>query len=270
MKIGRDYAISFLSYPMSDIGEITLQAFQHELEKNSAPLQAALGALKATPGVVSRFGQRQLHGLTGWTSKGWMSPEGIRAMRGGAYGAEQELGKAWAADKPKGLGRAVKGVLAAREAERMGLSSIPGYAKAMVKEGPAKTLSTGFKEQWHSTPTGLKMLLFGLPAANVAKELTTPTREGGPGKGQRVGQALALGAPIGPLSLSGQLATSAGLTAGVKGVSGLAGRLKKKPIMPESKEPPQQTEASTGMTQPTERVVSPAAAGQIPDGLASS
>jgi len=208
---------------------------------------------------------------SGWTPKGWMNPEGIRAMRGGAYGAEQELSKAWAADKPAHLMQAVKGVTAAREAERMGLTSIPGYARAMVKEGPAKTISTGVKEQWHSTPAGLKLLLFGLPAANVAKELATPTHEGGPGKVQRVGQAAALGAPIGPLSLSGQLATSAGLTAGVKGVSGLAGRLKKKPQpMPESKVPPQQTEASSGMTQPVERMASPAAAGQVPDGLASA
>ena len=50
---------------------------------------AGLGALTpgSVGGAVSRFGQRQLHSVTGWTPSGMSREEGLQSMRAGAYDA---------------------------------------------------------------------------------------------------------------------------------------------------------------------------------------
>lgn len=115
-------------------------------------------------GAPSRFMQRQVHSLTGYADKA-----GLRAMRGGSYGAEQQYNqalknfqeaykggakpgwvdkakaavtgkaptqrelnsKAFEAARKKGL-RAEAGLQAARQAEDAGLTSVPGIVKGLA------------------------------------------------------------------------------------------------------------------------------------------
>ena len=77
------------------------------------------GSLTRAPSLVgsaARMGQRQVHGLTGWTPKGFGSAEGLRQIGGGSATAEKALEKAWSSDSTKGLGGAAKQLQAARKA----------------------------------------------------------------------------------------------------------------------------------------------------------
>ena len=190
--------------------------------KGSLGTDSALGA-------ASRFGQRQVHSLTGWTPKGSGNVAGIRGMRGGAYEAAKKLKttKAALATAPN-KARAVKAHEAAKKhmasaakAEEMGLTSLPGYAKALRKD-PKAALKAGFGEQWDSMGPGGRALMFGVPAAMAGKEAITDTKEGGPGKGERVGKALGtLAYGVGPMALAGSTALGMGTDAAVGGVGKL-------------------------------------------------
>lgn len=195
-----------------------------------------------TAGAVGRFGQRQVHGLTGWTPKGYMNPEGIKGMRAGAYDAAQRLSAAERTVAP-GAGRyrpglvdrvlkispekaqqrvakaghkemvdARKAYQAAQKAEDMGLTSLPGYARALMSN-PGAALKAGLAEQWHSMGPGGKALMVGIPAAGVASEVSTPSQPDGPGRLERAGSRLGeLAYTMGPLPLSGQIAAGVGVS----------------------------------------------------------
>ena len=68
---------------MSKISEEQLLAFHDELEKLGSKWYANLGKR------VADFGKRQLHGVTGWTPKGYMSPKGIEEIGAGAADASE-------------------------------------------------------------------------------------------------------------------------------------------------------------------------------------
>jgi hypothetical protein len=239
-----------------------MPGFYAGLEKEAAPVASigrkALGFLSEVPGAMSRFGKRQAHALTGWTPQGGS----IRSIRGGAYAAEEALRKAQAA------GAATKQLERARDtavaAEKMGLTSLPGYVKALYREGPMKALSTGLKSQWHSGGTGTKAMLVGVPGALAAGEALTPSEPGGPGKAQRVGRSLGQTAAymLGPIPVAGQLALDpvmarlGGLTGKVVGKGGSKLRRKHTPAPPS-------LDPAGGAATPAETIASERAAGMM-------
>lgn len=228
----------------------------------ASKLRSRGGAL----GALSRFGERQVHGVTGAVPEGYASgAKAVRAMRGGAYGAEKQF--AGAAEhlkniqagrqKPGMVGRglkrfgvdvegralkkAVKGeeraqryLQAATKAEEMGLTSLPGYAKALVGKGKytggkhvgqkvkgLEAFKAGIGEQWHSGGPATKALTYGFPAAALTSEAITPSKPGGEGKATRMGKSLGgFAYGMAPLPLAGVSALTSGLTA----AGGLAGR----------------------------------------------
>ena len=181
--------------------------------------------------LSARFGQRQLHSLTGYADK-----KALRGMRAGSYDARMR-----AAQSKKGMKalwgqegadpsvlrkasiehqRAQRGLQAAQKAEDMGLTSLPGYLKSLAKN-PVETMRAGAAEQWHGSGVGGKFMLAGVPVLGAAGEAMTPTQEGGPGKLERTGKALAGGLAFGaaPIPLAGMSA----LAAGADRVGGLIG-----------------------------------------------
>jgi hypothetical protein len=229
---------------------------------------------------VSRFGERQVHGLTGYVPHtgagsvvGGQGSAAVRAMRGGAHAAEKELAGATKHLKDiqaggyepgmvgkglkrlgvdmegralkgaeKGRERALKGLQAATKSEEMGLTSLPGYAKALVGKGKyvggakagqkvkaLEALKAGVGEQWHASGPAGKALTFGLPAASVASEALRPSQPGEEGKGARMGKAMGSFAyGLAPISLLGVSALGSGLSAAGgaagKGIDYAAGR----------------------------------------------
>lgn len=216
-------------------------------------------------GALGRFGQRQVHGLTGWTPEG-----GLSSIRGGSWLAEDRMRKAVSsatgdAKTTKALRTAIDSHTAAAEAERMGLTNIPGLAKSLARS-PIKTMRAAGAEQWHNSSKAEKALLFGLPAAGAVSTALTPETEGGPGKGEMLGRSAAQfagGMAMGPMPFVASGLAQGALTpiggAIGKGVDRLRGR---KP--PAHRPLPEQP--ADGASTATERVLSNSAAGLPPEG----
>jgi len=236
----------------------------------------AAGAIEGAPGALGsfgRFGQRQVHGLTGWTPE-----EGLSSIRGGAFGARST---AEAAHKnmydvigqnpndQKAVGTAIKSYAhagraarAAQELEDRGMTSLPGTVKAIARD-PRGALAAGFKDQWHGAHPAMRAAMIGLPALDIAKTIAEP-EDPEHGKGSRIGGSLAglaAGAALGGAPLAAQaVGTLAAVPVGSllgKGVDKLRGGLvHRKPEL----EPPDNQQHV-----PTERELSPAAAGVLPE-----
>jgi hypothetical protein len=243
---------------MSRISEEQLAAFGDELSKQADAL-----------GVMKRFGQRQLHSLTGWTPHGFHSVKGLREMSTGATGAEHAVAKALQAGDAKKLQHARKAFAANHEAERLGLTSLPGMAKALLnKETRGKVIPAAIKQQWEGTNLGEKALLVGVPAGLTAVDMAS-SDDGH--KGERVGAGIAgtaAGMLTGGMPFVG--GAVAGLAAGKAG--GMLGRgidkFRHKGPPPEAHvQPPPNPEDARGQSVAVEREMSPAAAGQRPEVL---
>jgi hypothetical protein len=193
----------------------------------------ALPHMPSMAGSAARYGQRQLHAVSGWLPEAG-NAKSLETIRGGAYGARQRAGTARRAlierqlqpnpeklkDYKQVASRAAgaqRGLDAAEKAQEMGLTSVPGFARALGREGIGKTLGTGLREQWHNTPTSMKALTLALPAAQVAQTVTSDDTQ----KGEHLGRALggaAAGLTMGAIPITtGMLAQGA--------VSGAAGRM---------------------------------------------
>jgi hypothetical protein len=226
-------------------------------------------------GASARFGQRQVHGLTGV-----LSPKELEAVRGGAYGARQgheaaqkALHEAWIKD-PSTVGpsvekavKAKKGLEAAENVQNMGLTSVPGYLKAVKDEGARKVLGASLKDQIHNMHPGMAAMSLGLPALSVARAAAGKEPESGEGKGETVGKnvGMALGGltgaamPVVGSTVMGGALEHAGKFVG-RGVDRLRGRKNTPTTLG-----PSPLEPAEGQHMPSERVMSPAAAGQQPD-----
>lgn len=241
---------------------------------------AHLTADKGIAGAFARSGQRQVHSVTGM-----LTPGELEGIRGGAHGARQTLGKAQdavirarapgsatagsLAGAEKTEARAAKGLGHAEDAQRMGMTSVPGYLGAMKEHGVGKVLSTSAKEQFYNMPTALGTAMVGLPLAQAAGTLTGKESPEGPGKGEQVGRNLgsAVGNVLGGAmpfvgsSIVGGALGAAGGGAG-KGIDHLRGR---RPA-PITKAPPNSTlDPTEAQSMPTERGMSASAAGQQKD-----
>lgn len=204
-------------------------------------LAAGQVATRAGRQQVKRFGQRQLHGMTGyvprtaaqkasgigWTGKGLGARERVKALEGiGMDVGEKYTNKAKAIRDAMGRQTVTKSLpesvrrrlaqaeVASRQAQReaveQGLTSLPGVAKGMVRN-PLRTLKTGFVSQG---PAGMAMA--AVPAAmavpGVAKGEGEYGGQGGAGRflGENIGYT-ALGAvPMAPMMAGAVLAGKAG------------------------------------------------------------
>lgn len=180
----------------------------------------ALSGAKSVVGDAANFGQRQVHGMTGWRPGG--ANKSIESIGGGAAGARGALAKATAKGDPAAVEKAKGALGAAEDAQRMGLTSLPGVAKSLKNNGIVPTIAAGAKEQWKSSPGWQKGLMVGLPATSVASTLAKKDDGQGPGKGERIGKTLGgtLGYSMAPLSLG----ASTVLGSGLERAGGLVGR----------------------------------------------
>lgn len=208
----------------------------------------ALAGAKNVVGDAANFGQRQVHGLTGWKPGG--ATKSIESIGGGAAGAREALTKATAKGGPDAIGRAQGALGAAEDAQRMGLTSLPGVAKSLKNNGIVPTIAAGAKEQWKSSPAWQKGLMVGLPGASIASTLAKKDDGQGPGKGERIGKTIGgtLGYSMAPLSLGASTVLGTGLehAGGMvgRGVDRLRGR---KPQVPqEPTRPPASEPGDTG------------------------
>jgi len=212
-------------------------------------------------GALSRFGQRQVHSLTGWKPEG-----GIRALKGGAYDAKKALE---GVTDPKKLQRAKRRAELAEKTEALGMTSLPGYAKALAgkatldgrRVGGLEALKTGLGEQWHGGGAMGKAMMIGFPAMETAKAIKGPEYEGDMSRGERIGRAIGggLGFGLAPIPVLGQGL----LAAGTGAAGGRIGRL----VGGGRKPPPPETEPSGGEVAPRETIMSDRATGQYPEGL---
>lgn len=234
----------------------------------------AAEAIEQGPGAIGsfgRFGQRQVHALTGWKPEG-----GLEAIRGGAWDqrrnaglAQEALHGARAGGDEVAIGRAAEHAQrayrardAAQAVEDRGMTSLPGSLRAMGKD-PVGALRAGAMQQWHGSSKAEKALLVGLPAAQLA----SASMGGEKDKGERVGESvggLLGGAAFGGAPLAGQLVGGIGagmvgklIGRGVDTMRSREGIVHRKPEL----EP-----VDNSMNIPVERSMSPSAMGQPPEG----
>jgi len=132
-------------------------------------LRKGVTSMDGPVGAFARFGQRQVHGITG-LHPGKNIREGMEELRHGAHDPLKNLRdlKASGKAKPEELIEAKKRVKASLEAERMGLTNIPGYAKSLLKD-PKATIRAALNEQWHGTDKATKAMMMGLPGVGIGQ-----------------------------------------------------------------------------------------------------
>lgn len=219
---------------------------------------AALAARPGALGGAARFGQRQTHALTGM-----LRPNELEAVGGGASSARKALEAARSSGV--GVGRAERAFDAAERVQNMGLTSVPGYLRGVKEHGLVNALGASVREQLSGSPTMYGAFL-GLPAAMAVKTLASKEAPDGPGKGERFGESagnLVGGLAGSAMPIVGNIAVgSAGAGVGRvvgRGIDRLRGR-RPQPMVGQLA--PKHEPSNEGQHIPSERVMSPAAAGQ--------
>ena len=256
---------------------------------SKSPALAGLAERPGAVGAFSRFGQRQVHGVTGM-----LTPEQFEKLRGGSFDARQAAHDAGAAlTRARQLGapaeeiakhqknlQAAGASLKAHEAVTgmkpggMNLTSIPDVVRSMRNHPAGEVLRAAGGQQLSGANLGMAALTVGMPALTTGHALLskdTPDAEGH-AKAERVGHELGQtvgGLVGGAIPLVGSMAVGdalgyAGGTLG-KGVDKLRGARKKPQAIGPGMTPNTLEPAEMGQHTPTERNMSPAAAGQQPD-----
>lgn len=246
--------------------------------------------------VMGRFGQRQLHSVTGMVSGGAKrgTKEYADALRGMKLYGWDSAARAEKATKAfhnaqaqgmkgpkldrlrKSMTRAKTEASTNEEALQKGLTSVPGLAREIGAQRSLKPLwSHGVKPQ--ITQQGVMgKAMVGLPVAAAAPELFTAQDEEGRGRGERFSKALTQGlaytaTPFIPMAGSDLLARGGGSAAGMagKGIDELIGAVggPKKHRLGDGPGavPPTDGDAEGGL--PVERVMSNAAQGLPPEDM---
>ncbi len=237
---------------MSRLSEAQVEAFTEELEKLSSKWYAGAGRLAQGVGQsLGNFGKRQLHGLTGWTPRGFHNTKGIEEIGAGAAGSRAWHAGARGAEKT----RAASALDANVRAQEAGHTSIPGLVSSFVKD-PKGAAKKAWNQQWDGTSRWEKALLVGAPAAGLAMD--TASADDGQ-KGERMGAGIAstaAGLATGGLGfVPGMVATTAAGYVGSKAgkqVDKLRGKV----------QAPPNPEDAKGLAVPHEREMSPSASGQ--------
>jgi len=253
---------------MRDLREVQLEAFRDELQKHGSKWYANVAK------GLGNFAKRQVHAVSGWTPHGFHDVHGIEAIGAGAANARERLAKAVVGTDAHTL--AQKAVEANERAQSMGLTSIPGFAKSLVSSDPnkgvANTLRAGFEQQWHGTTTGEKALMLGLPLAATGAAAVMPDDPEHPHKGRDIGAGIvstAAGMVTGGIPLATGMVVGEGASRVGGAVGGAVDKIRKRrrENMTGHIQAPPAPEEARGQHVPTERVVSPAAAGQMPEGI---
>lgn len=192
-----------------------------------------LTGAKGPVGSLARFGQRQVHGLTGHVPEGGLAElrHGAASRRDAVQEAEAHLdrvieeggtptlmsrlrGRSAAHEAADRLRQANQAYGASADAERRGLTSLPGYVRALHRDGIGPTLRAGFRDQVRGMSPAMKVLTLGMPAADIAGA-AGPSEPGGPTRSERVGRALggAAGMVLSPLPQGTQMLLQPGLAA---------------------------------------------------------
>lgn len=178
---------------------------------------------------LARFGQRQIHGLTGATNADGLKGLGMDSehrkatldqLKGSAPTAnrwEQFRGKTpeqVAARHRDDISRASEGLAAARRAEAMGLTSLPGIARSAVN-APLDTARAALDHQLKGTDAGTQGLTLGLSGLGVGMAARSQEGDQQGDRLKRVGRAalhsgagiLTGGLPILPNMLASSMLT---------------------------------------------------------------
>jgi hypothetical protein len=232
-------------------------------------------ALERGPGAIgafTRFGQRQVHSLTGWKPEG-----GLEAIRGGAWdqrenavGALGALRGARAGGDEIAIGRAAERAQkaerargAAQRVEDLGMTSLPGALGAMKKD-PIGALRTGAAHQWHGMGRAEKALFLGVPAAQLGMAAAGNDEHKGEHVGEGIGNLAGMAA-FGGAPLFGQLAGGVGAGMAGKAIGRGFDRMRSREGIVHRK--PELEPVDNSMNIPVERSMSPAAMGQPPEGV---
>lgn len=186
-----------------------------------------LNARDGVAGAFTRAGQRQVHGLTGWTPEG-----GLNSIRGGAWDAAKaeehakgladaaraapktrasELRRRFWDDPELNHRRAVEATQAATEATEAGLTSLPGIAKAF-RVAPVDTLKQSLGLQWRgASPTSKALAVLGAAGAG-ADVYGAATNPDDPNRGARMGGGVS--GLLGTAALAPVLPMGAAMAAG--------------------------------------------------------
>jgi hypothetical protein len=250
------------------LGGLGGAAYHHLNPTAAAELRKKLMSTDKWYGALGRFGQRQVHGLTGWKPEEGLSSD---AIRGGSWRAQQALEKAKTQINPtrSAIVAAKKMVDAEKGMEAAGLTNVPGMVAAAMGKGPKSrldSLKAVADHQWNGQDMIGRGALLGLGVLPTIGALSAQDIEGGPGKGEQIGNAVGglagslAGAAL-PVFPQGHVARAAGrIGQGVgKGVDWLRGRRDPHPATIQDRE-----QSTSGGMHSVERVMSPTAAGEIP------
>ena len=244
--------------------------------KATQRLVSRIGAKKGPMGPVTRFGQRQVHSVTGALPAAASRREALRSMGAGIGEMEKRIAetkkrlRGMATGDPKRARAArelqslQKGLQYGQRAEELGMTSVPGLFRAVATR-PGEALRTGLGSQWYGSPSRAgKFMTFGVPGAVVAGEALTPTKAGGEGRTTRamkaVGETLPyMIAPIGLLGATGLSIAGSQVGAGAGRVFG------KRKVTGTPPLPPGPADARD--TSDVEYVYSPSMEGRVAEGL---
>jgi len=222
------------------LGAATGAGLGHLSPEKAEHLRESLTKGPMGVGAFARSGQRQVHGVTGWAPKGGVREIGLGAVtrepqvaaakaaleeakagRGGRSLTDRVMRRTSVEGATKRLGGAQKGLEAATTAEKMGLTSIPGYVKSLASRDPdrgvGKTLAAAAKSEWHGGDPVSRAMMIGLPAAGAIGALRGPEEDPnhpGQGKAQRVAGQLVMGATgalLSPMAIGTQSLVGGGL-----------------------------------------------------------
>lgn len=222
-------------------------------------------------GSAARFGQRQVHGFTGW--RPGSTPHSLEAIRGGAYPARKGYERALLSEDPKQIARASKAFHSAEAAQEMGATSLPGLARAVTKD-PVQALKTTARAQWDSSGPVEKALMVGFPAASVAAGVLGP--EGGTdsagqpvaGKGEKAMKAVGSLGYLAPLPIGASMAFGTVAERVGGGFGKLIDRVRRPGVPKEPSPPSAGNPNDSGQAAPAERVYGSGVTGQLEGAVA--
>ncbi|WP_394831729.1 hypothetical protein LVJ94_34970 [Pendulispora rubella] len=159
--------------------------------------------------------------------------------------------------------RAQKAFRSAEDAQNLGLTSIPGYIRAVLDKnvGLGKAVGTSIREQFHNQPRALTTLGIVPPAVGLAGAIVNKTPKDGQGRG-RVERGLGSAADLAGGLVTGAMPIGAGqlVSSGLRRVGSLVGRGIDRLHAPSKRPATPPPEASPGQSLPLERVTSARAA----------
>ena len=228
--------------------------------KRARELARSMSSRKDLFGKASRFGERQVHSVTGALPAGMTKREGLKSI--GASPVQNLKETIRSAADPSKRRALRKAVMPAERLEQAGATNVPGLFRALAKN-PKGTVKDLAKHEWYSTPSlGGKALAFGLPAGYVASQAAQKPQEGESRLGNTLGALGESAAFAAPLALTGATALSGAASAAGNRLGDLfTGKGLRKKRLGENPGPPIVEESAEA--QPAEHSFSDRASGNV-------